>query len=453
MKASQKRIFQGYALLSERLSQPPYSLESLQEAYAYVGHPLKDTPTFLVAGTNGKGLTAACLYGIWQNLGCKVGLFSSPHIFHMRERCQISSASQHRDALALSAYKLSCTLPLSLSLRLSSFEFLVLSACEVMQGCGVEIAVMEVGLGGRCDGTNILDPDVSMITSIDLDHQHILGPTLRDIAREKAGICRKNRPWVLYRDGAVATKEREMLNAFWHRHAKEYPLVVWLEEPTHLSLPSWLYSGDPRKVPVYLRKAYHMALKASEHLLPYTSNLGGVYEAITAKTYEDLRVQSQASPQSLAVTLRGRGEVFEYKEHRVYVDVAHNPAALRASLEAYRDFTEDHKESVGLFSLLEDKDIYGILDVISTTFSEVILCADHHQPRGYHSSGGAGDPLWEWKNQNPDKGAVIGEKVLSWQEGWSLFHQRLSCRNLSVGYVGGSFYAAQKALSYQGDVG
>ena len=431
-------IDQGYRWLTQKPSHPPYSLEVVEAAYQHLGSPLHHTPTFLVAGTNGKGLTAACLYALWQNLGCSVGLFTSPHVLHISERCQISSAAPKLDALAATAAHLSTLLPQELFERLSSFELLTLCACWMMQQAAIDVAVMEVGLGGRLDATNILHPDVSLITSIDYDHRDILGDTLREIAAEKAGICRKDGIWLL---GWGA--QLPQLQDFWQLCKRQYPRMVVVQDSRHLPLPPWLHRSQ-HDAPGHVHQALHLALRASESLRQILSEKGSASRAVADPA--DLCHRIQEWPSSMPLCLRGRSEILSYGNYQIYVDVAHNPAGITAALEGFRAFAPGAQAPLGLFSLLVDKDIYGILEVISRTFSQIILCADDHDPRNYGPAPTLDDPLMKW-HQHPSAALDIIVRE-SWQEAWTLFHQLLGKKQgRAAGYVGGSFYAAREALS------
>jgi len=160
----------------------------------YLGHPHKSYPTIHVAGTNGKGTTCHMLAAVLQTAGYKVGLYTSPHLKDFRERIKINGepisqlevvdfVSEHKEYLQKN--------------NLSFFEMTVGMAFKAFQIHNVDIAIIEVGLGGRLDSTNIITPILSVITSIDLDHTDILGNTLEEIAIEKAGILKQGVPVVI----------------------------------------------------------------------------------------------------------------------------------------------------------------------------------------------------------------------------------------------------------------
>ncbi|MFO7657854.1 MAG: folylpolyglutamate synthase/dihydrofolate synthase family protein [Bacteroidales bacterium] len=171
--------------------------EGLENSYrldAYFGHPHRRFKTIHVAGTNGKGSVCHMLASVLQAAGYKTGLHTSPHLLDFRERMRINGklmgkqrvvefVKKHRDFFE--------------SLRPSFFEMSVFMAFDYFAHAGVDVAVIEVGLGGRLDSTNIITPEVSVITNIGLDHTEFLGDTLEKIAAEKAGIIKDEIPVVI----------------------------------------------------------------------------------------------------------------------------------------------------------------------------------------------------------------------------------------------------------------
>jgi len=165
-----------------------YKLEGMRKASLLVGSPELGRKTILVAGTNGKGSTCAWLTKLFQSRGLKVGTYSSPHVISRTERIRINgkpiTESKLRKYEKIFAEALE---------PLTYFERLTLLAFLIFRNQKVDLQILEVGIGGRLDATNICDPDFCAITSVDYDHQDVLGPRLEDIAREKAGILRSGR--------------------------------------------------------------------------------------------------------------------------------------------------------------------------------------------------------------------------------------------------------------------
>jgi len=178
-------------LLESEWRQFQPTLHRIAAALQALGSPESAFPHILVGGTNGKGTVS---WNLAQNLPGKVGLFLSPHLVDVRERILVDGRGVP-DHLWISAHEKACRLIPKVSL--SYFEWLVLVAAEVFKSCGVSWAVFEVGLGGRFDATNSLNPCISVITSVGLDHVEILGDTKEKIALEKIEIARSGRPLVI----------------------------------------------------------------------------------------------------------------------------------------------------------------------------------------------------------------------------------------------------------------
>ena len=195
----QATVEQLYALGHELAATPShkFDLAYVREMLAALGNPERRFPSVLIAGTNGKGSTAATLSSILRVAGYKTALYSSPHLVSINERIRVNGEaisdvefSEIYDRVERTAQQLlhAGKLPW----HPSFFEMLTVMAFEYFASVGVDIAVLEVGMGGRLDATNVVDPLISVIADISLDHQKYLGDTIGEIAREKAGIIREN---------------------------------------------------------------------------------------------------------------------------------------------------------------------------------------------------------------------------------------------------------------------
>ena len=181
----------GHELASNR----KFDLAHMRRLAEALGNPQRKLQSVLIAGTNGKGSTAATLASIVQAAGYRTGLYTSPHLLRVNERIQINQEPISDAEFAVIYDRVErCAHELvergELPWHPSFFEMLTAMAFEYFASAGVELAVLEVGLGGRLDATNIVDPLISVITDIDFDHQNFLGNTLPEIAHEKAGILR-----------------------------------------------------------------------------------------------------------------------------------------------------------------------------------------------------------------------------------------------------------------------
>ncbi len=169
-------------------------LERMQAAYARLGKPANDIPNILIGGTNGKGTTSGFIYNVLAQAGLKVGIYTSPHILNFSERIQMSGLQISNIELISYLDHIKTQLPADEYDALSFFEVTTLMAYCCFARHRPDIMLVEVGMGGRWDATNVLSPMASVIVSIGLDHQEFLGQTIEDIAFEKSGIMRSNHP-------------------------------------------------------------------------------------------------------------------------------------------------------------------------------------------------------------------------------------------------------------------
>lgn len=213
-------------------------LSNTHKLAEYLDHPEKGLKSIHVAGTNGKGSTSHMLASVLQEAGYTVGLYTSPHLMDFRERIKIngtmipkrfvsSFVTKHRPYFEANSF--------------SFFEMTVGLAFDYFRRRKVDIAVIEVGLGGRLDSTNVVTPEVSVITNIGLDHTQFLGTTLPEIAGEKAGIIKPNLPVVI---GESNAETKPVFNRFAEENAAR---ITWAEEEAIETYPTDLL-GDYQKV-------------------------------------------------------------------------------------------------------------------------------------------------------------------------------------------------------------
>lgn len=187
--------------LGHELGRRKFSLDAIEKILASLGHPERQYATVIVAGTNGKGSTSAILASILVHAGFRTGLYTSPHLVRVNERIQVNAREIPDEDFASSFSDVRRVIDGLLAEKLlrerpSFFEYLTAAAFLHFARSGVRLAVLEVGIGGRLDATNVTEPRVAVITNVDLDHMEILGETIADIAREKAGVIKASRPVV-----------------------------------------------------------------------------------------------------------------------------------------------------------------------------------------------------------------------------------------------------------------
>lgn len=342
-----------------------------------------DCPVITVAGTNGKGSTCAMLEAILGQAGYRTGVYTSPHLVHFQERLRL--LGEPVDATQLIAGFAAIERARTQNddvVPLTYFEFSTLAILDVMSRAGLDVVILEVGLGGRLDATNIIDADCAIITSIDLDHMELLGPDRESIGREKAGIMRTGRPVVV----SDPVPPQSVLD-----HALEVDADLWqLGRDHHFAgdKQQWNWTGRGRR---YSGLAYP-ALRGANQLV----NASGVLAALTALR-ERLPVTAQAVRNGLAfVELPGRFQIVPGQPTLV-LDVAHNPhavAALTANLDAMGFFPTTH----AVFGAMADKDLAPMLDKVGPVIDRWYF-TDLPSPRA--ATGAA--LLAQWQAQNTRK--------------------------------------------------
>lgn len=309
-----------------------------------------DCPVITVAGTNGKGSTCAMLESILGQAGYKTGVYTSPHLVHFEERLRLNGEAVDATKLVAACARVEGAKHQNGSeTTLTYFEFTTLAILDVMARETLDVVILEVGLGGRLDAVNIIDPDCSVITSIDLDHMEFLGPDRESIGREKAGIMRTGRPVVV----SDPMPPQSVLD-----HAMEVGADLWkVGRDFNVSgdKQQWGWAGRGRR---YSGLAYP-ALRGANQLV----NAAGVLAALTALR-EKLPVTAQAVRNGLAfVELPGRFQIIPGQPTLV-LDVAHNPhsvAALAANLDAMGFFPTTH----AVFGAMADKDLAPMFAKVS----------------------------------------------------------------------------------------
>jgi dihydrofolate synthase/folylpolyglutamate synthase len=299
-------------------------------------------PVFTVGGTNGKGSVCAYLEAILREAGFRAGLYTSPHLLRYNERVRIDAAEVD-DARLVQAFERIERARGDISL--TYFEFGTLAAALIFAQARIDVAILEVGLGGRLDAVNIFDADCAIVASVDLDHMQLLGDTREAIGREKAGIFRADVPAVCgdFDPPSTLTEHARALGARLLLIGKDYGYAA--------DAVQWRYWGP----------------RGKRGALPYpamrgTHQLGNAATAIAAldELKPRLPVGVQAIRMGLATAHQpGRYQVLPGRP-AVVLDVAHNPHAARAlagNLAQHRGF----RRTLAVFSMLADKDIGSVV--------------------------------------------------------------------------------------------
>ncbi len=324
------------------------TLERVEAVRARLGIAFS-CPVVVVAGTNGKGSTCAMLEAIALQAGYRTGLYTSPHLVHFEERCRVAGEPVAAQALVPHFQAVEAARQ---GAALTYFEFTTLAILRLLAEQGLDLAILEIGLGGRLDAVNTIDSDCAVITSIDLDHMEFLGPDRESIGFEKAGVMRAGRPVVVsdpmppqsVLDRAAA------LGAQLLRFGRDFNYAG--QQGAGGAWQQWSWAGRSTR---YNGLAYP-ALRGANQLL----NASGVLAVLEALR-ERLPVSAQAVRSGLAlVELPGRFQIVPGQPTLV-LDVAHNPHAV-ATLAQNLDQMGFYPRTHAVFGAMRDKDLPVMLE-------------------------------------------------------------------------------------------
>lgn len=328
-------------------------LENMLRFEEVLGNPHNSLRTIHVAGTNGKGSAANMLASALAACGLKVGLYTSPHIVDFRERMRVAGPDGGAELVSEEyVYDFLCRYEADMdALSLSFFEITTGMAFKWFADQKVDVAVIEVGLGGRLDSTNVITPDLSIVTGIALDHCALLGDTLAEIAAEKAGIFKKNVPALV---GEYLPETRPVFEA----KAAEVGCPLTFAEDVEPSL--WHRSDEIlRNMDLrgkYQRKNLRTVLAAIDILrnMPEYAGLSDSRAVVTAI----VRTASRMG-------FHGRWERLSLQPF-IIADIGHNPAALQENFAQLESMVADGECSslILVYAIMADKDLDGIMPLI-----------------------------------------------------------------------------------------
>jgi len=338
-----------------------FDLEPTARFLEAAGRPQEAYRVLHVGGTNGKGSTAAMLASMLREAGYSVGLYTSPHLIDFTERICINGRPIGQDLVVALTEELRAVLPPDVDPTF--FEFTTVLALLAFARARVDVAVVEVGMGGRLDATNLVQPLVSVITNVEADHQRYLGETIAEIAREKAGIIKAGVPLV------TAATRPDALAVLTERAARlgSRMILVGRDARTDGASPAcFAYHGAGARVPNL------SCPLLGRHQL---TNAATALATIDAARELGLTVDAQAMRRGLArVRWEGRLEVVNTRPS-IFVDGAHNPAGANVLAEFVRE--ERARRPGGrlviVFGILADKDLRGIIERVGALADEVVL--------------------------------------------------------------------------------
>ncbi len=399
-----------YAELLSRLGEakPERRLDATRRAVEILGDPQKAYPIIHVTGTNGKTSTSRIAESILRSYGLRTGLFTSPHLERFNERILIDGEPIDDEALARNWAEITPYIQIvdrelqdAGQPRLTFFEVVTALGFACFADAPVDVAVIEVGMGGEWDSTNVGDGTVAVFTPISLDHTAILGNTVAEIARTKAGIVKDGATVVTARQTPEAMHE---IQAAAQRHGA---LVVAQPAQFDVTASAVAVGGqlidvrgtagayDGLTLPLY---GDHQAQNAAVAIAAVEAFIGGGAHPLTRELVEE-GVAGASSP--------GRLQLIG-TEPTVIVDAAHNPAGaatLRAAIERFFDFDE----VAFVLGVLADKDAHGIVDQLAPV-AELLIVTQSHSERARPSEELAED-LYEWTHEHVEEIEDLGDAV------------------------------------------
>ena len=401
------------AWLQRLESQHPVEIELGLERVSAVADKLglrASPPTTLtVAGTNGKGSVVSVLAAALMHYGKRVGRYTSPHLNRFNERICIDDA-EVQDAELVAAFE--AIEDASAAISLTYFEIATLAALWIFREQEVDFQVLEVGLGGRLDAVNIIDADLSVVTSIGLDHMDWLGDSREQIAIEKAGVARPGQPCVV---------------------ADPDPPHSLLSTLDALGVKTFLVNRDWRVADGEVQTASHKRYQLPDSTGVLPVNVGAAIQALELSG--PASVDQSLVDHLASVRLTGRLSRMQMEHYELVLDVAHNVESVSQLAQFLRDHPVSGK-TVAVFGVMADKPIRDMISVCETAFNEWNLIDLCHVPRAMSTDRLAGflEPMGATTNQGP------------FPDLWQSLMRRVTTGDRIV--VFGSFFSVGEATAY-----
>jgi len=368
----------------------------------FLGHPEKKIKTIHIAGTNGKGSTSHMLASIFQEAGYKTGLYTSPHLYDFRERIKVNGQMCSQDFVIDFTNKIK---PCIEKIEPSFFEITVGMAFDYFVQEKVDIAIIETGLGGRLDSTNVIEPELSIITNIGFDHMALLGNTLEAIASEKAGIIKKQTPVVI---GAFdpATK-----NVFEDKASKENAPIYFAEDFIEFKSfqNNWqnaLFEFNQPLIHVLDAPLFpkNFTIECDLPAKYQAKNLKAVLVAAQLLSTMGWKLTANKVMKALSQIKKNNGLMGRWEciqdSPRVILDVAHNEHGVHALLEQLASLQYQQLHIVT--GMVKDKDVQSVLKLLPK--NALYYFTQSHIPRAL--------PV----NELADQAAVIGLNGHSYED-------------------------------------
>ena len=332
-------------------------LEHTEELLDNIGNPHSNLKFIHVAGTNGKGSTCAILNKILIEHRMVVGLYTSPHLVRFNERIQVNNEKISDADIVLFMNKYIQQIK---NIKTTFFETTTAMAFDYFNNKSVDIAIIETGLGGRLDSTNVICPTICGISSVSLDHMDILGDTIEKIAAEKAGIIKDNIPIVTF-------DQNEFVIDIIKKTAAQKNATLTVIKNSDLDLLSINNQGTSFK---YKNYTINLPLRGKHQILNCVLAIN-IAESIINNIDPD-----KVNKAILNTSWLGRIEKLTKSD--IYFDVAHNYDGIKAMINTIKS-NHPQKKLFGLFCIKGDKNMNSISDLIRESFHQIIICQDKNK--------------------------------------------------------------------------
>lgn len=340
-------------------------LERTEKLLEFCGNPQNQFRSVHIAGTNGKGSVSSMIASVLQSAGCKTGLYTSPHILEFNERIRINGKEISDDELVSYSREL---LPFSLENNCTFFEITTVLAFKYFADNNVDVAIVETGMGGRFDSTNVLKPILSVITSVAKDHEKYLGNSLEEIAFEKAGIIKQNTPVVL---GSVSPE----LNNIFEAKAKEtQSKIIYASDNASVSDIQFTQLLSMKLVLNTKNKSYGTldVPLAGQHQIKNLITAVTAIESISEHFgVTDENIISGVRNVKLNTGISYRLELVRNSPPMI-IDTAHNPDSVAMAVDTLIQCGHTDKFNI-LFAAMADKNIRGMLELLKPICNKIFI--------------------------------------------------------------------------------
>ena len=354
-----KEIENNHWIANYRTDQPHFGLERMVELLALRGNPHLKLKVIHIGGTNGKGSTIAFLKNMLEKMGLRVGVFSSPYLIHYTDQISINGESIPKARLEdlMAAYKSLLEGEAAANLQgTTEFEIITAIAYDYFASEQVDVAIMEVGMGGLLDSTNVCQPILTGITTIGLDHVALLGDTLKAIAEQKAGIIKQGIPLLT---GRIAPEALSMIDRI--AEGKDAPRLAYGAN-YHVSHQESVVTGEVFDYTSVVRQGRFQTGLLGLHQIENAGMAIALFDAVCQEDGREL-ASNDLIVQALEETRwPGRLEIVS-RDPLMILDGAHNPHAITALLATLQErFADYHKEI--LFTCIKTKALEDMLDLL-----------------------------------------------------------------------------------------